>query len=77
MTIPSHIRTIAEEVLTEKQLQAFDLRFEHGWSHDRIGNYLEIRKQSVMDRLDAAELRLRKRHVLQDANGDWYVEEAA
>lgn len=77
MSLPAHIRTIAEQVLTEKQLQAFELRFGQRWSHDRIGNYLEIRKQSVMDRLDAAELRLRKVGVRQDANGDWYEEEAA
>lgn len=76
MTIPAHIRTIAEEVLTEKQFEAFELECA-GWGMMRIARYCDISKQSVAARIDGAHRKLGRAGVRQDANGDWYVEEAA
>lgn len=76
MTLPTDIRTIAQDVLTAKQFEAFELECA-GWGLMRIGRYLDISKQSVAARIDGAHRKLGRAGVRQDVNGDWYVEEAA
>lgn len=60
MTIPSHIRTIAEEVLTEKQLVAYRLSV-NGMSERDIAIHLRISRRAVRDRLQEADVKIQRR----------------
>ncbi len=73
MTLPPDIRRIAEDVLTAKQFEAFELECA-GWGLVRIGRQLDISKQAVGGRIDLAHRRLRNAGVRQDASGVWYLE---
>lgn len=76
MTLPRDVREIAQDELTEKQFEAFELECA-GWGLMRIGRYLDISKQSVAARIDGAHRRLGRAGLRQDVNGNWYLEEAA
>lgn len=53
MTIPAHIRTIAEEVLTEKQLEAW-LLWEDDLGYGTIGQKLGLSTSGARNRVHAA-----------------------
>lgn len=74
--IPDHIRTMAQEVLTEKQFEAFELE-QAGWGIMRIARHLTLTKTAVADRIHNAHTKLEKTGVRMDEFGKWYIEEAA
>ena len=74
--IPREVRDLAESVLTEKQMQAFELE-QSGLGMMSIARRLGVTKTAAVSRLDAAHLKLSRHGVRQDASGRWYVEEVA
>jgi DNA-binding NarL/FixJ family response regulator len=75
-TLPHDVRTIAERVLSQKQLEAFHLEVD-GLGTMAIARRLLLTRSAVKDRLHNAHTALIKAGVRQNGNGDWYVEEAA
>jgi len=76
VTLPAHIRTIAEEALTAKQFEAFELE-QRGVGMMSIARHLSITKGAAVSRIEGAHLKLRKAGLKMDASGSWFVEEAA
>jgi len=74
--MPTDVREIAERVLTEKQLEAFELE-QRGYGMSSIGRRLSITKGAAVARIDGAHLKLRKAGVTMDGSGSWFVEKAA
>ena len=66
--IKDHVRTL----LTAAQYEAWELHTD-GHGARAIAHRLDISRASVISRLDAASLRLRRAGVYQDASGNWHV----
>ena len=66
--IKDHVRTL----LTDAQYEAWELHTD-GHGARAIAHRLDISRASVISRLDAASLRLRRASVYQDASGNWHV----
>lgn len=69
-TVPADVQEVAVAALTEKQLEAFKLELA-GLGIRRIAEHLQIRRQSVADRLLGAHDVLLKAGVRQDEFGLW------
>lgn len=70
--LPEDVRDVIQEVLTVKQLEAFQLECS-GLGMMRIARYLEITKGAAVSRIENAHLKLRKAGVRQDESGQWTV----
>lgn len=75
-TLPDHIQELAADLLTPKQLAAFQLELD-GWSQWAIAYHLGISRRAVRDRLETATLKLIAAGLRQDHDGNWHTETAA
>ena len=73
MSLPTEVRTVAVDVLTEKQLEAF-LYECAGIGPQRIARMVGVTKGAIVARLDGAHLKLYKAGVRQDEFGRWSLE---
>lgn len=72
--IPSDVQELAIEALTDNQLRVFQL-WHTGMSQRAIAHHLGLSRTTIVDRYDAACLRLRRAGVRFDASGRPYLEE--
>ena len=73
-SLPAEVQEIAEQVLTQKQLEAFKLELA-GLGTRAIAHSLSASRESIRDRLRAAARRLHDAGVHQDASGHWHIDE--
>jgi len=76
MPLDPRIRDLAEDILTAKQFEAFELE-QQGYGMMTIARRLSITKGAAVSRVEGAHLKLRKAGVRMDGSGQWFVEEAA
>ena len=74
--IPQDVRLIAIGVLTPNQQAVFDL-WHSGMSQRAIANHLGLSRTTIVDRYDAACLRLHRAGVKFTPDGRPYLEETA
>lgn len=67
---------MAERELTRKQLEVFELECAEMGTMT-IARRLMLTRSAVRDRLHSAHTKLERAGVRQDANGRYYIEEAA
>lgn len=72
-TLPPEVRDVARRVLTERQLEAFELELL-GWSHRRIATHMDVGTRSAYDRLKAAHRNLLKAGLRLDGSGAWHMD---
>lgn len=75
-TLPPEIARLAQTVLTQAQLAAWQLELD-GHSQWHIAHQLNISRWAVRDRLHSSTVTLHRHGVRQDASGNWYLEETA
>lgn len=74
MTLPIHIRQIAEEVLTDKQREAFEYELA-GLGLQKTAARLGVTRGAVRDRLHGAHLKLHAAGIRLDEFGRWTLEQ--
>lgn len=75
-TLEPHIRALATQALTGKQLQAWKMELA-GVGTRTAATHLGISRRSYLDRLENTHRRLYNRGIRRRAEGSWYLEEAA
>lgn len=75
-TLEPRIREIAEQVLTDRQLEMWKLELD-GRGTRFIGLRLDLPRTTVRDRLTAIHRSLRRSGVRQREDRSYYLEEAA
>lgn len=71
--LPVEIQHIAEQHLTQKQLETWKLELA-GRTQRQIALHYDISRASVIDRLDGTYRTLRRHHITQDNAGHWHHE---
>ena len=74
--MPADVRALAEETLTPLQLEAWKLR-QGGYSWRTIAVIQGMSRQTVRERVAAADRRLFKAGLRQNAYGRFSIEDAA
>lgn len=69
-SLSPEVQQLAEDVLTEKQLQAWKLELA-GLSLHEISRHLDLSRAAIKERLDGAYRKLRKSGLTQDGSGAW------
>lgn len=68
--LPAPIRTLADQTLTQAQLEAWKLELA-GWSQWQIAYRLGITRSAVRDRLRSASQSLDRAGIHQNPDGTW------
>lgn len=75
-SLPPEVRAVAEEHLTEKQLEAWKLELAYaaqGGGVRKIAMHLGVARTTASDRLEAAHRNLRQNGVTLNEFGRWTV----